>query len=35
MLSRSRSESCVSDLVLDELLVGELTAGETHAAGDA
>jgi anti-sigma factor RsiW len=32
MLSRSRSETCVSDLVLDELVVGELTPGEEHAA---
>jgi hypothetical protein len=32
MLSRSRSETCVSDLLLDELLVGELTLSEERAA---
>src|SRR4051812_2166596 len=32
MLSRSRSETCVSDLLLDEILVGELTTPEERAA---
>ena len=32
MLSRSRNETCVSDLLLDELLVGELTTAEERAA---
>ena len=32
MLSRSRSETCVSDLLLDELLVGEITTAEERAA---
>jgi len=32
MLSRSRSETCLSDLLLDELLVGEITTAEERAA---